>query len=452
MERRKRVDALTLAILAPTLTARPSGSADWALDGTGIDAPERGQRKEKIVELDGHEEDAGKPLPTRTKGEPQPRAIGKGAKGPTDAAWGNRSGDNGGRVAFWGYDVEALIRVPAVGRTGPARDEPSLVEHLVVLPAATDIVEPCLRMIDSLAERGAQISQLVVDRHYSYKAYDRWLVELRRRGIHQIADLREDDAGFRDWDGMRIAASHPHCPATPDGLGELKRPGSTASKEEMSDFAEKIEKREAYAMQFVNRPDVDGRSKIRCPARNGTIGCPLVEGTVAAAAVHSLEVVTTPPSPEERPKVCTQDTVTLRANSLAQKRAMKLAQPDYWGSKNWYKNFARRTRIEGWFGVLKNGNATGLRKDSHQFRGLPWVTIVLALAAAVTNTRLLRTWHEETGLGDPNHPLLKPDQPFHGFTQLTAEEAAQIDKQCAPRYASGPGGAADRLERRQRAS
>ncbi|MGV1004804.1 MAG: hypothetical protein ACOYEV_08555 [Candidatus Nanopelagicales bacterium] len=118
---------------------------------------------------------------------------------------------------------------------------------------------------------------------------------------------------------------------------------------------------------------------------------------------------------------------------------MKLQQPDYWGSPNWERNFARRTRIEQWFGVLKSSSSTGMRVDSHQFRGLPWVTIVLTLAAAATNVRLLRRWHESSGTGDPTHPLLRPDQPFYGFTQLTAHQAQAIDLQCAPRYAAGPG-------------
>jgi hypothetical protein len=102
--------------------------------------------------------------------------------------------------------------------------------------------------------------------------------------------------------------------------------------------------------------------------------------------------------------------------------------------------------------VLKNTNATGMHEETHQFRGLPWVTIVISLAAAATNARELRAWHAATSLGDPTHPLLKPDQPFHGFTQLTAEQAAAIDMQCAPQYASGPGAPADLTKRRRRAS
>ena len=121
--RRERLDALSAAILMRTLIARPPGSRDYALDGTGIDAPERGVRRaQAVVELEDHEEDS-HPLPPDAHDESVPNgpapSPGKGNKGPTDAQWGKKSGDNGGRVTYWGYDVEALVRVPRLGRTGP---------------------------------------------------------------------------------------------------------------------------------------------------------------------------------------------------------------------------------------------------------------------------------------------------------------------------------------------
>jgi len=50
------------------------------------------------------------------------------------------------------------------------------------------------------------------------------------------------------------------------------------------------------------------------------------------------------------------------------------------------------------------------------------VSVVVAMAAATTNLRLLRRWHEETGFGDPSHPLLLPDQPHRGFAELTEDQ------------------------------
>ena len=84
--------------------------------------------------------------------------------------------------------------------------------------------------------------------------------------------------------------------------------------------------------------------------------------------------------------------------------------------------------------MLKSKSATKCQRGSHQFRGLALVTVVLAVAAAVTNMRNLRSWHTDTGNGDPNHPLLLPDGPFFGFAELDAAGAAAIDAECAPRH------------------
>ena len=188
-------------------------------------------------------------------------------------------------------------------------------------------------------------------------------------------------------------------------------------------------------MQYVERLDANGRMRLRCPARNGTLGCPLVPGSVPAATTVGLPVVT-PPAETDQPKICHQDTVTLRLRTDAQKTAMKLAQPQYWGTPEWERNYARRTYVEGWFGVLKSKTSTDCRRGSHQFRGLALVSLVLACAAAVTNKRMLRKWHDETGLGDPTHPLLQPDRQFYGFTELDATTARAIDQACAARVAS----------------
>ena len=83
--------------------------------------------------------------------------------------------------------------------------------------------------------------------------------------------------------------------------------------------------------------------------------------------------------------------------------------------------------MEGTFGVFKSATATGHDRGTHQFQGLPLVTISVAVSAAVTNLRLLRKWNEETGLGDPLNPLLTPDPEFHGLLELNAEGAQAID-------------------------
>jgi hypothetical protein len=438
-ERRSRyeqVETISQALLRQTLIPRPAGSADYAVDGTGIDAPERGHRKPKdLPDPDGHEEGLStepvEPAATASK-------TGKGCKGPSDAAWGWRTGHSG-RSIYYGYDIEGLIRVPAVGQRGPERNEPALLEALAVLPAGTDVVEPVLGMIDLLMSARIPFMKLLNDRHYSYKAYDRWLVELMRRAIQQVSDLRADDHGFADWNGVRIAAGHPHCPLTPDYLAVIPAPGHDATAEERQAFSERIEERQAYALQIVNRPTAENqRIKSRCPARNGTIGCPLIEGTVAVAIEAEMPVIKKPPEEAARPLACQQDTVTLRIDTDDQKMAVKTLQHHYWGSSAWQEDYARRTHIEGFFGCLQNEEIGTISGDTHQQRGLAAVTIIYSMAAAISNAHILRLWHEQTGHGDPEHPLLMPEPPFHGFKELNEIERLAIDMEGAARQFEQP--------------
>ena len=427
--RRNTVKDIRDALLAATLIPRPDGAADYALDGTGLWAPENAPRKVPTTAVTEPDNDPGAHVDILADLNTTPTdttiniGAGKGSKGPSDARYGVKTKKGGGREVFFGYDIESFIRVPAPNAAD--HSEPCLVETFTVLPAGTDIVKPCLESLDDLLTDGTPVRRLVVDRHYSYKDFFRWLTELLNRNIQQVADTHANDQGFRDWDGIKFAAAHPHCPATPDRLATIPALPPNATQEETTTFNALIDEREQYAAQYVQRLDADGKMKIRCPARNGTLGCPLVAGTVAAATEAGLPIAN-PPDDHARPRLCSQDTVTLTVQTPAQGQAMKLAQPFYWGSKKWRQAYNRRSLVEQWFSILKSSDSTGLGRETHAFRGLALVTLVVSTAAAVTNMQKLRTWHHTTGRGDETHPLLQPDQPFHGFTQCTPDMARQI--------------------------
>ncbi len=113
-------------------------------------------------------------------------------------------------------------------------------------------------------------------------------------------------------------------------------------------------------------------------------------------------------------------------------------QHHYWGSSAWQEDYARRTHIEGFFGCLQNEEIGTISGDTHQQRGLAAVTIIYSMAAAISNAHILRLWHEQTGFGDPEHPLQKPESPFHGFKELTATGAHAIDMEGAARQFGQP--------------
>lgn len=291
-------------------------------------------------------------------------------------------------------------------------------------PASTDVVGPTLEILDSLLNAGCEVTDICVDRHYSYKKVERWADELRARGINQHFDLRKDEHGFKDINGMRLAAGWMHCPATPDHLAEIQRPGLNATPEEIAEFKRLIAERRSWAMGRHERTNADGRSRWICPAIDGTRGCPLREGTVEVAKAAGLPIVDNPPDLATAPKCCTNASGVVSLRSPEQR---KHEQEHYWGTDDWQLAYDLRTYVEGFFGSLKNPDTEGVRRGFTKFVGLPLVSLGLTLAAAVCNIRHQRRWWH--GKPDrPDHPLLVDDDPSYGWVELTEEEADALDR------------------------
>lgn len=58
-----------------------------------------------------------------------------------------------------------------------------------------------------------------------------------------------------------------------------------------------------------------------------------------------------------------------------------------------------------------------------------WATIIGAVKVSLYNEEQLRLWHDRTGRGPADHPLLQPDPPYFGFVDLTKEQAKAIDRE-----------------------
>ena len=344
------------------------------------------------------------------------------AAGPHDydAAHGSKTARQGGRESFYGYVIDALARVAKPG----GKAVPTVIERLLISPASTDVVEPTFAMLDSLMDTGVTITDLCVDRHYSYKKVERWADELRARRISQHFDLRADEHGFRDVDGMRMAAGWLHCPATPDRLGKIERPGIGATTEQWEEFARLIRERNSWATERDQRPDANGRTRWGCPALAGTRGCPLREGTVEVAKHAGLPIVADPPDAATAPRCCTNASgkVAVREPLLR-----KQDQPHYWGSEPWKEAYNQRTYVESVFGSIKNPNTEGLRRGFTNYIGIPMNSLAITLAAVVTNIRHQRKhWADRDDA--PDHPLLAEEPENHGWRALTAQERASLDQ------------------------
>ena len=141
-----------------------------------------------------------------------------------------------------------------------------------------------------------------------------------------------------------------------------------------------------------------------------------------AARKLGLPLINQPP--EHPLPICTQDSVGLRVTNETQGRLLTTHQKHYWGSRIQIALAKRRTFVEGWFGTLKGDSAANKNRGSSLYTVLAHASIEVAIFAAVANVINLRSWHDETGLGDPHHPLLsEPD--YYGFRYLSRDDYDQ---------------------------
>ena len=325
-----------------------------------------------------------------------------------DAAIGMKTGKNGKDQWYFGYALHVIVRSPKTATAGTKRPEPALAERFRVTPASTDVVDVTFENIDAVRTAGRTIRRIMGDRHYSYKAFDRWLTPLLERGIEQVADLRSDEHGFKEWDSVLWAAGTPHCPHTPRHLGTIPRPGNGASRDDHATFERRIQEREAFSCQIRKPLGPDATIRFTCPAKAGKIGCPLQPATMVTAREYGLPIVAMTPT-GNHPPVCTQDSVGFKATTDPQKSILRLNQKITWGSPKWIATYARRTFVEGFFGNLKGENASNKKRGNNLYYGMAHTTLDLLAFVVASNVRILRSWHEETGLGDPTSPLLTAD-------------------------------------------
>jgi hypothetical protein len=327
-----------------------------------------------------------------------------------DAAEGVKTAHRGGREHYFGYVLDAAVRTAKPG--GAA--QPVVAEAIVVSPASTDVVGPSLAMLDSLKERGRPVTDITVDRHYSHKAEHRWAAELRTRKIRQTLDLRSDDQRVSDHDGIKILAGQAYCPTLPPELENIPKPGLNASNATWQTFRQNIERREAFALKFHERPNLAGRARVQCAAMAGQGGCPLRDGTVDAAVSAGLPVFRDPPPAERAPGCCTNTTGVV---AITSRRLNKLAQPYAWGTRPWEKAYNLRTYVEGYFGSLKNDDAENLGRGQSKFTGLLRVTLQVAISTASCNVRHQAKFYAD----DPvTHPLLEVRDEDDGWSSAAA--------------------------------
>lgn len=348
------------------------------------------------------------------------------------ANWGVKTHKSGRRNAYYGYAMHTIVRVPdVVAGESDRNSEPLLIEQIEVTPANTDLVEPTLKMVRKIIGTGQAVGDLIGDRHYSYKKFERWASRLWRLGVRQVLDLRENDHGTTFYDGLTIVDGWPHC-NPPKHLKDLRRPGFKATPEEHTEFKIRIRERWNFAMYRQKTPwsgAGDGRTRHSCPAAAGKVGCKLADGTLETAFLRGLPIVNAPDQPH---RFC-QGSVLMQSGAH-----MKHAQEHYWGSESWLTSWNRRTYIEGVFGRIKNPATENIHRGFLQLTGRPLVTLALTAVTVSYNIRELNDFRARaTSSTNPRtaalldnlaaHPLCRTTEHVHGHVMLSKEQADQLD-------------------------
>jgi hypothetical protein len=365
---RERGDSLQTILdmmLAATMPANVEQAGGYAVDGTGTWSWAKGRAK--------------------TDRSPDP-----------DAAWGVKTHKSDRTESYFGYELHAVVRVGPLGADGS--DAPCLAERIAVVPASTSPTRPVLAPLARMIQGGTAVADVVADRGYTYK--NDWAPGLRALGVDAVADLHANQYGPRGTHaGARIVAGTPHCPAMPAQFNTIHRPDRLVPTPALETFTADIARREQWALRRVAGPDHDGKERYECPARAGKLRCPLQP--LSLALPLAAPTVLTPPNPPDAPTCCSQRTITVPGDVDAKAR-----QRHYWGSPNWIKAFNRRSRVEGWFGNLKNDNTEALGRGAFRVMGICKTSLMIAVYAACTNLRLLRAWARRTQGDDDLIPLL----------------------------------------------
>lgn len=355
----------------------------------------------------------------------RPAGMWRGKKRPAgdpDARWRGADTDRTWKGALFGYDLTAAVTVKDLD--GP--EVPLLARRIRLRPAASGTVSTGLEAVASAAAAQGRLGDVLVDRDYSKSKHgEDFLLPVRALGGRPVFDLTAYQLGVSGTvRGALVIDGQLHSPGTPKALQQLTPPGANAAPELVEEYREKVARRTAYALPKHGSPKASGAQLFTCPARVGKLSCPLVPAAQARTrkGVVPLPVLSAPKQALDG-TVCSQRYVSVDADQLP------LDQPHLFGSWEWAASYARRSRVEGYFGSLKNEATENIRRGTIRVVGLVKTGMLVALAVASANLRHIDSFHARTATpirprtGRPRRPGLRvhlpagvtvSDAPAHG--------------------------------------
>lgn len=296
-----------------------------------------------------------------------------------EASWGHRRGDGPGQAheAFYGYYLSAATMVKEEGGAAV----PELVRRITATACHRDPVVAMVPVLSRLAASGVGIGDILADSGYAHRAAANWALPLRRLGARLVVELHPNDRGPKGtFAGAVIANGNLYCPATPTALLALGPLARTAGEAETAAHDRTSATLARYKLARISSDDAEGYHRVTCPAVAGKLRCPLREDSMRLP--FSCPEVLTPP--QHRPTCCVQRTVTVPPAVSA-----KTAQAHDYPSQAHRASYARRSAAERAFSTVKDPATTDLCRGWCRLMGLSAITLLIACAFVVRNTRIL---------------------------------------------------------------
>ena len=292
-----------------------------------------------------------------------------------DAAWRRKSKDNPWKRPVFGFDLTVAVTIPEI--KGP---DVALAARAIRFRAAnTESVEMGRAVVLETARQQGVLGDVVADREYtSTMSGSDFILPVRALGGEPVFDLTKHQLGAHGTThGAIMIDGQPFSPSTPPGLHLIVPPPPGRPFKEIADYQAQIATRARYALVPHGSRSANGSQIYQCPASAGKLSCPLVPSSPDDAFPALL--APTNPAPGS---VCTKSYTTFHAADTP------LAQRDLFGSNAWFKSMSRRSRVEGFFGNVKNEACEHLRRGTIRVRGLVKTGMLVAFTIAATNLRL----------------------------------------------------------------
>ena len=330
--------------------------------------------------------------------------------GDPDARWRGADADRSWKQPLFGYDLTAAVTVKDLD--GP--EVPTLARRIRLRPAASGTVATGLEAVASAALAQGRLGDVLVDRDYSKSKHgEDFLLPVRALGGRPVFDLTAYQLGVSGTvRGALVIDGQLFSPGTPKALRDLVPPGVNAAPELVETYRQQVARRAAYALPKHGSPKPSGAQTFTCPARAGTLACPLVPAAEARTrkGVVPLPVLSAPKQALDG-TVCSQRFVNVDARDLP------LDQQHLFGSWEWASSYARRSRVEGFFGSVKNQATENLNRGTIRVVGLVKVGVLVALAVASANLRHVDSFRAKVAtpirpkVGRPRRPGVRVHLP-----------------------------------------